>query len=272
MEMSWAGAACSAASSQRPAQNSTQERPQSARALRGSSRSCQSSCSRSRQFAGRVLSSKLARRCSRSPSVASCTSRSPPTAGREVEQSVKRSLGSPPRRRTTRGSLAPREHARRACRRRAARRARVAARAWSMPPLEARRPREAAVDDGLERRARRRLPQRLLEQRDAVVETLQLGKEHEDLRRATSRSPARRAGRSRSSWRASTRRQCDARELRRAHDDGAHRTRPAASAGAPARRARPRPPTAPRSAARLAALVEHVGNGGSPARSIESAR
>ncbi len=39
IEMSWACAACAAASAQRPAQNSTQERPQSARALRGSSRS-----------------------------------------------------------------------------------------------------------------------------------------------------------------------------------------------------------------------------------------
>ena len=46
---------------------------------------------------------------------------------------------------------------------------------------EAGRPRESAVDDRLERRARRRLAKRLLEQRDGTVEALELGEEDERL-------------------------------------------------------------------------------------------
>ena len=77
--MSCARAAWSAASSQRPAQNSTQARPQSARALRGSSRSRHSRCSRSSKARAssrfEAGASVFAIAC-----VASCTSCSPPTA------------------------------------------------------------------------------------------------------------------------------------------------------------------------------------------------
>ena len=49
------------------------------------------------------------------------------------------------------------------------------------PLLEAGRPREAALDDGLQSWPRHRLAQGLLEQHDGLVEALELGEEQESL-------------------------------------------------------------------------------------------
>ena len=49
------------------------------------------------------------------------------------------------------------------------------------PLLEAGRPREAALDDGLQSWPRRRLAQGLLEQHDGLVEALELREEQESL-------------------------------------------------------------------------------------------
>ena len=73
--------ACSAASSRCPARSSTHARPQSARALRGSSRSCHSRYSRSSSARASADGSVLTIAC-----VASWTSRSPPIATREVRR------------------------------------------------------------------------------------------------------------------------------------------------------------------------------------------
>ncbi len=92
IEMSCARAACSAASSQRPAQNSTQARPQSARALRGSSRSRHSRCSRSSRARASSLVDDGARVFT-TASVASCTQLLAADGGREVVRSRRRCAG-----------------------------------------------------------------------------------------------------------------------------------------------------------------------------------
>ena len=121
--------------------------------------------------------------------------------------------------------------------------ARACSRALAETDPEARRPREPAVDERLKRRARGRLAKGFLEQVRQRGRRPRARRGGRGPRRATSRSPSRPAGRSRSSGRASTPRQRDAHELRPALDDGARPARPAASAGAPARRARLRRPT-----------------------------
>ena len=157
-----------------PAQNSTQARPQSARALRGSSRSRHSRCSRSSKARASSLLDAGASVLT-TASVASCTSCSPPTA-------VAKSCGLVGQLRRLRVAGEPAEH-RPAPRGRALRstssssslgelerRARVLERCTTLP--EAGRPREPAVDDRLERRARGRLAQRFLEQRERARSTL----------------------------------------------------------------------------------------------------
>ena len=59
--------------------------------------------------------------------------------------------------------------------------ARACSRAPHEPLREAGRPREAALDDGLQSRPRLRLAQGLLEQHDGLVEALELGEEQESL-------------------------------------------------------------------------------------------
>ena len=105
--------------------------------------------------------------------------------------------------------------------------------------LEARRPRQAALDHGLQGRPRRRLAQGLLEQCDGPVEPLELGEEDERLGAQRPEVRLGQRGRSRSSWRASILRLRDAPEPLPALDAGVRRRRSAASAAAPARRARP---------------------------------
>ena len=166
-------------------------------------------------------SSTTARGCSRPPA-------SPPApAARRRRRSRSRvpAPGDPPappdRRRTSRGSPAPRERALGARRRRAPRRARALRERGRSHSLEARRPREAAVNDRLERRARRRLAQGLLEQVRSNDRRSRARRGGRGPRRATGRSPSRPAARSRSRAHASTPRQRGAREQRRALDDDA---------------------------------------------------
>ena len=235
-------AACAAASAQRPAQNSTQARPQSARALRGSSRSRHSRCSRSSRARASSLLEDGARVFT-TASVASCTSCSPPTALAKSCARAGRSSGA---------SASPTNQPRMACTARARARSTSsssssasssAARACSNPFLKRVAHARRQWIDRLKRRARGRLAQGFLEQRDAHDRRSRARRGGRAPRRAASRFPSRPAGRSRSLGRASTRRRRDAHELRRALGDGARRARPAASAGAPARRARPRRPT-----------------------------
>ncbi len=160
IEMSWARAAYSAASAQRPAQNSTQARPQSARALRGSSRSRHSSYSRSSK--ARASFPLRGRR----EGVHDGQRRLPhqllaADGAREVAG---------PRRKILGASASPANQPRMACTARALPSQHVVVellgeleRRTGMvePWLEARRPREATVDVGLKRRLRGRLAQRL---------------------------------------------------------------------------------------------------------------
>ena len=245
IEMSCARAACAAASSQRPAQNSTQERPQSARALRGSSRSRHSSVLALEQGAGLVPPGRRRERVDDGERrllhelLAA-------DGGREVVRLAPESCGA---------SASPANQPRMACT--ACARARStssssssasssAARACSSARTyrsEARRPREPAVDDRLERRARRRLAQRFLEQRDGAVDALELGEQDERLgaQRADLRL-GQQVGRDRPRARPLAGRLMRASCGERSAVALVARGR-AASAGAPARRARPRRPT-----------------------------
>ena len=146
----------SAASSQRPAQNSTHARPQSARALRGSSRSRHSWYSRSSRARASSLFEAGARVFT-TACVASRTSWSPPTPPGECWTSAGRSsgrlgfAGEP-----TRGRPAPRARVRGARRRRTRRRARAPrARGRSRP--EALGPCESTVNDRCQGRLEARL-------------------------------------------------------------------------------------------------------------------
>ena len=275
IEMSCARAACSAASSQRPAQNSTQARPQSARALRGSSRSRHSWYSRSSSARASSLLSLTPRGCSTTRQRRLLHQLRAADGGREVVRS-RRELRRLARRR--------RYQPRMACTVASARskhvvvelvgelerRTGVLERSHVALP-EARRPREPAVDDRLKRRARGRLAKRFLEQRRRHGRRSRARRGGREPRRATSRSPSRPAGRSRSSARASTPRRRDAHELQPALDDGARRassggvSRSACSASSAATA------DAPRSAASLAASSSTPATSASGA-SLDSAR
>ena len=165
-----------------PAQNSTQARPQSAWALRGSSRSRHSSSSRSSRARASSLFDDGASVFTRA-SVASCTSCPPPTARREVALHVhgrSRRLCVADDPAEDRRAPLGRELGGR--RRRARRRARAARRRALLEPVrEARGPREPAVDHRRSAGRERLLAQRLLEQRGRTVEALELGEEDERL-------------------------------------------------------------------------------------------
>ena len=175
---------CSAASSQRPPQNSSHERPQNARALRGSSRSRHSSSSRSNNarassllddgakvFTTRErrlldeLRSADRRRRSRAAGMgsggASCVADHP------AEDRLHR-LGARPKDVVVElvGELE--------------RHPGVLERPYVALP-EARCPREPAMDDRLKRRTRACLLESLLEQGDRAIDALELGEEDERL-------------------------------------------------------------------------------------------
>ena len=207
-------------------------------ALRGSSRSRHSWCSRSSKARASTLFEDGARVFT-TASVASRTSCSPPMALGKSRARAGRSSDA---------SESPANQPRMAWTARARRRSTSssscsasssAARACSDPPLlrfaHARRQWMIDCSAGLEVASRSAASSSA-----APIEASRARRGEQAPRRVPSRFPPRPAGRSRSLGRASTRRQPDAHELQPALDDGARRARPAASAGAPARRARPR--------------------------------
>ena len=261
-EMSRARAAYSAPSAQRPAQNSTQARPQSARELLGSSRSRHSSYSRS----SRRGPPPLRERCEgvhdrqrRLPHELLATDRA-----REVAGACGRSSGA---------SASPANHFRMACTARARRRSTSssscsassrAARAWS--------------DDGLKRVAH--ASRQWISDRSAGEEVSR--KASSSRGQSDRRSPARQGGqeprragnplvgpqgdRRESCVRASTRPRSARRAPQRAPDDAGRCGRPAASAEARARRVRRRR-RAPRVLARVAACSRSAATSGSDSSS-----
>ena len=228
-------------------------------------------CSRSSSVARLVPGRRRRAACSRSPASPPARAADRRRRPRSRACRLKSRRAPPRRRRTSRGSLAPLERAHGARRRRAARRARARRERGRVPPLEARRPREAAVDGRLKRGRDGGLPQRFFEQRDGAVDALELGEQDERLGTQRADPGLRQQIRRDRPAHASTRRLCDAREQRRAHDGGAHRTRrrgvsrSACSASSAATAA------APRSAARPAACRARRQRR-RPAISVDSAR
>ena len=175
-------AAWSAASSHRPAQISTHARFQRARALRGSSRSRQSSYSRcSRRRAASLLRHEM--RTAATAKTASSRSFASPAA---VAKLVRPRRVTPEPRRPRRNSrwrhrerldpssvvvlrIGQRQGG-----------ARVVERRDAAAP-EARRPRQPALHDRPQPRRRGRLRQGFLEQRDGTIAALELGEEDESL-------------------------------------------------------------------------------------------
>ena len=181
--MSCARAACSAASCQRPPQNSSHERPHNARALRGSSRSRHSSSSRSNSRASlasprqrregvhegeRGLLYQLRSADRRCEVVRAGGKRRRVHVADDPAEDRLHRLGAGPKDVVVElvGDLVGH--------------LRVLERPHVALP-EARGPRKAAMDDRLERRARACLLESLLEQRDRTIDGLELGKEDESL-------------------------------------------------------------------------------------------
>ena len=247
--MSCARAAWSAASSQRPAQNSTHESSQSARALRGSSRSRHSRYSRSSSARAASLSTRREERPRHRDCVASCTSSRVADGGREARAHAPRTPGasaSPDDRGRERRASTSALDAKRVVVEvvgELERRARMLERRSETVP-EARRPREPAVDRPTGAPARDAASRRASSSSAAAtIDALELGEEDERLgaRRADLRL-GQQVGRDRAGARPLARGLVrTSRGQRPAMTLVA--SRPAASAGAPARRARPRRPT-----------------------------